>query len=59
MFQFLVSPFKKALIYGPFILSCKKKKTGGTVQHEKVPIGQKTEYISMVKQIIEAADYHD
>ena len=58
MFQFLVSPFKKALIYGPFILSCKKK-TGGTVQHEKVPIGQKREHISMVKQIIEAADDHD
>ena len=36
-----------------------KKKTGGTVQHEKVPIGQKREHISMVKQIIEAADYHD
>lgn len=37
----------------------KKKKTGGAVQHENVPIDQKTEYISMVKQIIEAADYHD
>ena len=52
MFQFLVSPFKKALIYGSFILSYKKKKGVGTVQHEEAPIGQKIEHISMVEQII-------
>lgn len=29
-----------------------KKKKKGTVQHEEAPIGQETEHISMVEQII-------
>ena len=30
----------------------KREKKKGTVQHEEAPIGQKTEHISMVEQII-------